>query len=65
MEYLQIINFNYMRKMRNIRIVGTQARNIGLNLENTSHMKRCLLTLLILLVSYVFCSYLWQRSVQF
>lgn len=36
-----------MRKMRNIRIVGTRAKNIALNLENASHMKRCLLTLLI------------------
>lgn len=36
-----------MRKMRNIGIVGTQEKNIALNLENASHMKRCLLTLLI------------------
>lgn len=33
-----------MRKMRNVRIVGTWAKNIGLNLANASHRKRCLLT---------------------
>lgn len=43
-----------MRNMRNVRIVGSWAKNVCLNLENASHMKRCLLTHLITpcLVSY-------------
>lgn len=50
-----------MKKIRNISIVGTQAKNIALNLENASHtLKETTRSSLdYSLFSYIFCSYLW------
>lgn len=52
--------------MRNISIVDTQAKNIALNLENVSHtLKETTRSSFdYSLFSYIFCSYLWQISVQ-